>query len=439
MSVPNGPVSPSRDPAAVHSSLPAIYAEDPTAQAFATAIDAMLTPVDQTLVRLPDNFDAFAAPAELLPYLVRVSQARVEPSWPERAVRAAIDLAAWLAVHRGTPAALIREALLVYGWILVVTDPGGVRLPDSALSWPADGTLYVELEPAHSGREPVAYNQGSLERLISAHVPASAPRILAPPQGKCALYEGPYSTGRALLLSKDVSDLATVGFDNRTSSVWNRTRGILALYEDPDFGASGGRQIVPAQQAVNVIESMDKRTSSVKFLTSVPAGSWGLLDADGNLLGVFDGDASGLETGVGATATSLVNNTIHTIEAFGAQPQSASQVVYPGVTAVLGAAVQPLSRVAVHTQVPDGTFCLYELAQQGGRQWILWTPQGQSVSLASIGADDLVSSVYNRTAATLEARRGQRRDGRQPVLLSRRVRRCRRAGTHRPGEPGDRA
>ena len=40
------------------------------------------------------------------------------------------------------------------------------------------------------------------------------------------------------------------------------------------------------------MESMNKRTSSVKFLTTVPAGSWGLLDADGNLLGVYDGDAS---------------------------------------------------------------------------------------------------------------------------------------------------
>ncbi len=390
------------DPGPIHSSLPAAYAQDPTAQAFATAIDAMLIPVDQTLGALPDNFDAFAAPAELLPYLVRVSQARVEPSWPERAVRAAIDLAAWLDVHRGTPAGLLREARVVYGWTLTVADPGGVLLPDDTLTWPGNGTLYVDLEPAQSGWDPVAYNQGSLERLISAHVPASAPRVLAPPPGKCALYEGPYSTGRALVVSRDVSDLSTSGFDNRTSSAWNRTKGILALYEDPDFGENGSRQIVPAQQAVNVIESMNKRTSSVKFLTAVPAGSWGLLDADGNLLGVFDGDASDLQAGVGASATSLVNNTIHTLRAFGAQPDSAGQIVYPGITAPIGASVVPLSRVTVHTQVPDGTFCLYELAQQGGKQWILWTPPGQSVSLATIGAEDVVSSVYNRTAVTLE-------------------------------------
>lgn len=403
MSMPSGPASSPGDPGSPHSSLPAAYASDPTAQAFATAIDAMLIPVDDTLGRLPDNFDAFSAPAELLPYLVQVSQARVEPSWPERAVRAAIDLAAWLAVHRGTPAALRREAQVVYGWTLTITDPGGIRLPDSAVSWPVDGTLYVDLEPPSSGWDPVAYNQGSLERLISAHVPASAPRVLAPPQGKCALYEGTYETGRALVLSRDVSDLATSGFDNRTSSVWNRTKGILALYEDKDFGESGGRQIVPAQQYVNVIESMDKRTSSVKFLTTVPTGSWGLLDADGNLLGVFDEDESGLETGIGAAATSLVNNTVHTIEAFGAAPRSARQVIYPGITAALATGVaQTLSQVSVHTQVPDGTFCLYEFPQQGGRQWILWTPQGQSATLADIGAGGLVSSVYNRTAATLE-------------------------------------
>ncbi len=405
MSTPSGPVSHSGDPRSVHSSLPAAYAEDPTAQAFATAIDAMLIPVDRTLGRLPDNFDAFAAATDLLPYLVRVSQARVEPSWPERAVRAAIDLAPWLAVHRGTPAALLREALVVYGWTLTVADPGGVRLPDDALTWPADGTLYVDLEPVRSGWDPVSYNQGSLERLIDAHVPASSPRILAPPPGKCALYEGPYSTGRALLVSRDISDLATAGFDNLASSAWNRTKGILALYEDPDFGEDGSRQIVPAQQAVNLMESMNKRTSSVKFLTAVPAGSWGLLDADGNLLGVFDGDASGLEASAGTAAAALVNNTIHTIEAFGTQPQPAGQVIYPDVTAALHPGVAlALSRVTVHTRVPEGTFCLYELVQQGGRQWILWTPPGESADLAAIGADNVVSSVYNRTAATLELR-----------------------------------
>ena len=160
MSVPSEPVSHARDPRSVRSGLPAVYATDPTAQAFATAIDAMLIPVDRTLERLPDNFDAFAAPAELLPYLVRVSQARVEPSWPERAVRAAIDLAAWLAVHRGTPAALLREASVVYGWTLTVTDPGGVRLPDDAVTWPADGTLYVDLEPVQSGWDPVSLQPG---------------------------------------------------------------------------------------------------------------------------------------------------------------------------------------------------------------------------------------------------------------------------------------
>ncbi len=403
MNVPSDPVSHTRDPRSVHASLPAAYATDPTAQAFATAIDAMLLPVDRTLERLPDNFDAFAAPAELLPYLVRVSQARVEPSWPERAVRAAIDLAPWLAVHRGTPAALVREASVVYGWTLTVADPGGVRLPADALTWPTDGTLYVDLEPERSGWDPVSYNQGSLERLIDAHVPASSPRILAPPPGKCALYEGPYSTGRALLVGRDVADLATCGFDNMASSVWNRTKGSLALYEDPDFGENGSRQTVPAQQAVNVTESMNKRASSVKFLTTVPTGSWGLLDADGNLLGVFDGDVSGLEVGVGTSATSLVNNTIHTIEAFAAQPESAGQIVYPGVTAALNASLAlALSRVTVHTRVPDGAFCLYELMQQGGKQWILWTAPGESADLAAIGADNVVSSVYNMTAVTLE-------------------------------------
>ena len=175
MSVPSEPSAMPVIPV-VHTSLPAVYASDPTAQAFATAIDAMLIPVDRTLERLPDNFDAFAAPAELLPYLVRVSQARVEPSWPERAVRAAIDLAAWLAVHRGTPAALLREASVVYGWTLTIADPGGVRLPDDALTWPADGTLYVDLEPDAVGLGPGLLQPG----LARAAHRRARPGVLAP-------------------------------------------------------------------------------------------------------------------------------------------------------------------------------------------------------------------------------------------------------------------
>jgi peptidase inhibitor family I36 len=148
----------------------------------------------------------------------------------------------------------------------------------------------------------------------------------------------------------------------------------------------------------------NKRTSSVKFLATVPTGSWGLLDADGNLLGVYDGDMSDLEAGAGAAAASLMNNTIHTIGAAGPQPE-ASQIIYPGITAALdpGLALE-LSRVTVYTQVPDGAFCLYEFALQGGKQWIVWAQPGESVSLAAIGADNIVSSVYNRTAVTLELR-----------------------------------
>ena len=398
-------------PTAIHPAeapritLPAAYAEDPTIQAFATAVDGMLAPVDATLNAMADNFRPFQAPAALLPYLVRLSRARVEPSWPERAVRAAIDLADWLSAHRGTMAGLLREAQIVYGWNLVVTDPGGVRLPADTTPWSADARLCVELDPAVSGPDPVAYDQGTLERLVDAHIPVSSVRVLAPPPGRCALYEGPYSSGRVLVLSRDETDLAAVGFDNRTASVWNRALGIVALYDEVAFGAVGSHQYVPAQQAVNTTDTMTKRTSSVRFLTAVPDGSWGLFDdADGkgNLLGVYDASIPAVAQAVAAGAKSLVNKTKYTVEAFAAPP-GARQIVYPGVTATLGDGLsQALGSVTVYTDVPTGAFCLYEHPRQGGRQWMLWTAPGNLANLTPLAAGNQVSSVYNKTDYTLE-------------------------------------
>ncbi|WP_344663940.1 peptidase inhibitor family I36 protein [Catenulispora yoronensis] len=361
--------------------------------------------MDQVLSAMADNFRPFQAPAAMLPYLVRLSRARVEPSWPERAVRAAIDLAGWLSVHRGTPAGLLREARVVYGWSLVVTDSGGTRLPGDTAAWPADVRLCVELDPAVAGPDPIAYDQGTLERLIDAHLPVSSARVLAPPPGRCALYEGPYSTGRALVLSRDEADLAPLRFDNRTASVWNRTAGIVALYDDVAFGDSGGHQYVPAQQAVNMSEALTRRTSSVRFLTTVPDGSWGLFDdtdGKGNLLGVYDVSVPAVAQTVAAAAKSLVNKTNYTLEAFGAG-LTPRQVVYPGVTATLATGLsQALATVKVNTEVPVGAFCLYERPRQGGKQWVMWTAAGDLADLTPIAAANQVSSVYNRTEYTVE-------------------------------------
>ncbi|NUR57406.1 MAG: hypothetical protein HOV87_01645 [Catenulispora sp.] len=388
----------------VRTALPIAYAADTTIQAFAGAVDGMLAPIDEALSALADNFRPFQAPAALLPYLVRLSRARVEPSWPERAVRAAIDLAPWLAIHRGTPAALLREARIVHGWTLVVTDPGGIRMTTDTSAWPAELRLSVELDPAPYGPDPVAYDQGTLERLIDAHLPVPSVRVLAPPPGKCALYEGSNQTGRVIVLSKDEPDLATLRFDNRTSSVWNRTQGIVALYDATAFGASGPHQYVPGQQRANTVGELTRRASSVRFLTTVPDGSWGLLDdagGKGNLLAVYDDSITSVPAAA-AAAKSLVNNTKYTLEGFAA-PGGASQVVYPGVTATLDPGLsQALASVAVYKNVPDGAFCLYERPRQGGKQWLLRTPAGGLTDLTTVAAGNVVSSVYNRTSYTLE-------------------------------------
>ncbi|NUR57405.1 MAG: hypothetical protein HOV87_01640 [Catenulispora sp.] len=164
---------------------------------------------------------------------------------------------------------------------------------------------------------------------------------------------------------------------------------------------------LPALQAANI----SFVTSDQDKYDRVPQGMWGLFDAPdggGRLIALFAGDASGLDSGVGASAMSLVNATSSTMKVF-TQPtkNQASTTIYPGATANLSFATnQKLTSATVYTTIPDGTFCLYEHAGQTGRQWIFWSAD-TPIDLAApgLGAAKSVSSVANLTGRTLDLRR----------------------------------
>ncbi|MGW7704783.1 peptidase inhibitor family I36 protein, partial [Kitasatospora sp. NPDC054768] len=391
----------------VQGNLPSPYADDTVVQAFAGAVDGMLAPVDPVLASMADNYQAFNAPAELLPYLVQVSGARVEPGWPERAVRAAIDLAGWLATHRGTPAGLLTEARIVYGWLLEIDDPGDVHLPGDSTQWPDHTPLYVTMEPRTTGKAPISYDQSTLERLVEAHIPASLTYQIVPSTDHIALYDDPYCTGRAWLVYSDTPDLQVLNADNRASSAWNRTSSVIALYKDTNF--LGTNEFIQPNSKADQL-NLDNQASSLRFLTNVPADAWGLYDqrgganGSGQLIGVYHGTRTNLLNTAGGKAVSLVNNTSHTLQLFNAD-RSTFQMVYPGLTADLLDInlVHALDSVVDHATVPNGAYCLYEEVQQGGKSWLFWDDSDQPIDLTDpqIAAHP-VCSVYNNTTRTLQ-------------------------------------
>ncbi|MEU2728462.1 phage tail protein [Streptomyces griseoviridis] len=160
--------------------LPEVYAYDTVAQAFAEGIGALIGPTAALLDHLADLFDPWSAPTEFLPWLARITGARVESGFTERQVRTAIDLAPRLAAGRGTRQALLTEAQEVYGWQptrtpdlpwLQLTDPGEVIIgqdPERPAGRALTATLSVPgLDPA---LRPAVEEQ--LVRLVGAHCPA---------------------------------------------------------------------------------------------------------------------------------------------------------------------------------------------------------------------------------------------------------------------------
>jgi Regulator of chromosome condensation (RCC1) repeat/Peptidase inhibitor family I36 len=202
----------------------------------------------------------------------------------------------------------------------------------------------------------------------------------------------------------------------------------LTLTDQAGFATT---RIVPLPQGLPALEE-----ATVSFVTSdqdtfdrVPQGMWGLFDGPdgtGKLLALFHGDAAGLETGIGASAKSLVNATASTLQAF-SQPTKnmTGRIVYPGTTGnLVFGPNQKLSSATVYTAVPDGAFCLYEHAGQTGKQWIFWSADtAVDLAQAGIGAGKSVSSVFNGTSRTLDLRQDAARTG--PGQL------------FRPGLPGD--
>ncbi|MBH1934410.1 hypothetical protein I5Q34_08930 [Streptomyces sp. AV19] len=151
--------------------LPAVYGEDHVTHAFAGGIGAALAPSEECLDGLAGLLDPWTAPSPFLDWLARITGARVEPDWTELQRRTAIALAPWLAAHRGTRHALLREAEEIYAWHLDLDDLGGVFHGDQRP--PAGRMLTVTLTLRADQDRLTAERR--LTRLVAAHCPAHLP------------------------------------------------------------------------------------------------------------------------------------------------------------------------------------------------------------------------------------------------------------------------
>jgi hypothetical protein len=197
-----------------------------------------------------------------------------------------------------------------------------------------------------------------------------------------------------------------------------QTINVVELTVTDQAGYATSRIGLPANGLPALVEA------NISFVTSdqdrfqrVPQGMWGLFDAAdgrGRLLGLFHSDAANLDTGIGATAKSLVNATSSTLQAFSQPTKNMTTLtVYPGTVCNLAfASNQKLTSATVYTAVPDGTFCLFEHPGRAGKQWIFW-PADAPIDLAraGVGAAQSVSSVVNSTTRTVDLRQDSAQSG----------------------------
>lgn len=153
--------------------LPALLADDQVLGAFAAGVGEALAPAEDKLEHLAGVLDPWLAPPALLDWLVLITRARVEPGWDERQLRTAIALAPWLEAHRGTPAALLREAREIHQWDLAIDESGGGVHRDGDPFLPISPTLTVTMT-AREG-EDLRSLELQLARLVLSHCPAHLP------------------------------------------------------------------------------------------------------------------------------------------------------------------------------------------------------------------------------------------------------------------------
>lgn len=152
-------------------SMPALYQEDPFAQAFLGALDMVLAPVAGTLDNLDAYLDPYLAPDDFLAWLGLWVGMAVDDSWTIERRREAVARAVDLYRLRGTATGLAEQIEIHTGGNVEILENGG-----TAWSVDAGGELPGSPKPLLVVRiqvdDPKAVDGGRIEALVAASKPA---------------------------------------------------------------------------------------------------------------------------------------------------------------------------------------------------------------------------------------------------------------------------
>jgi phage tail-like protein len=158
-------------PHALGAHLPAVYQEDPFAQALTAGLDDVLSPIFASLDNLDAYLDPDLGPDDFLAWLAGWVGTELDDAWPEERRRALVRRAVEIYRVRGTIDGLRAHIELVTGGRVEIVESGGV-------AWSAqNGTdLPGQAEPRMTIRAYVddvaSIDTRALDRLVSASKPA---------------------------------------------------------------------------------------------------------------------------------------------------------------------------------------------------------------------------------------------------------------------------
>lgn len=154
-------------PYPLHTLLPAIFQEDPTAVLLTEGLDDVLAPVIATLDCIHAYLDPLLSPPDFLEWVASWVGAELDENWPDHRQRAFVGLAVELYGIRGTLAGLRRHVELVAGGPVQIVDTGGVRWSTSP-----DGRFSDDDPPSVTVRVGDDVNLDMIDSLVAAAKPA---------------------------------------------------------------------------------------------------------------------------------------------------------------------------------------------------------------------------------------------------------------------------
>jgi phage tail-like protein len=163
------PGLPTPHPLGAH--LPALYQEDPFAQALTAGLDEVLSPLFASLDNLVAYHDPDLAPDDFLAWLAGWVGTDLDDTWPEERRRALVRRAVEIYRVRGTMNGLRAHIELVTGGRVEIVESGGV-----AWSVQSGADMPGQPEPRMTIRvyvdDVAAVDTRALDRLVGASKPA---------------------------------------------------------------------------------------------------------------------------------------------------------------------------------------------------------------------------------------------------------------------------